>query len=173
MKKVKHGEDSFTLNASLLPSNTISRSTFSPSEENKCCGIHFANGIRTWNFLSILLLSFATNHCFIIEGSFSTLLLQDKTFYDVDIKDLAHTMANYKTIVFGTFTLLALFGRFIYQTWSYRTLIPLAAFVASLCVFLIPWGHSVYPGLLLIQFLLTFSPFIEGLSPMMVDYVQN
>ena len=103
----------------------------------------------------------------------ATLLLQDKTYYDVDIKKLAHTMANYKTIILVTFMVLAFFGRFIYDIWNYRTLIPLAAFAASLCVFLIPWGHSVYPGLLSIQFVLSFSLFLEGLSPMMVDYVQN
>lgn len=101
------------------------------------------------------------------------MLLQDKTYYDVDIKELAQTMANYATIILVIFMVLAFFGRFIYEIWNYRTLIPLTAFVATICVFLTPWGRSVYPGLLSIQFLLSFSLFLEGLNPMMVDYVQN
>lgn len=132
-----------------------------------------AKGISIWNFNCILLLTFANNHCYKIEGTFSTLLLQDKTYYNVDVDNLANTMATYKTIVYSTFIIFSFFGRFIYDTWSYRTLIPISAFTASLCVFLIPWGHSVYPGLLIIQFILTLSLFLENLNPMMVDYVQN
>lgn len=109
----------------------------------------------------------------LIEGSFITLLLQDKKYYEVDIKSLARTMASYNTILDVIFIVLSLFGRFIYETWNYRTLIPLSVFVATLAIFLMPWGHSVYPGLLLIQFALSFSLFVLGLNPIMVDYIQN
>ena len=82
-------------------------------------------------------------------------------------------MANYKTITLVILIVFGFFGRFVYDLWNYRTLIPLTAFTSLLCVILLPWGHSVYPGLLSIHFILSFSLFLEGLNPMMVDYVQN
>lgn len=80
------------------------------------------------------------------------LLLQDKEYYQVDIDSLAHTMANYKTIVTVIFIVLSFFGRFIYDTWSYRCLIPLAGFIAGalpyvlysfLYIYILDWTQSL------------------------------
>lgn len=140
---------------------------------SKSCGLYFARGITVWNFLCLLLLTFGANQCHKIAGQFSTLLLQDKDFYDVDLHSLGRTRATFKTIIGVLLILLSFFGRFFYEVWSYRTLIPMVMFVASASVFALPWGQSLYPGMLTIEFTLLFSLFVEGLNPMMVDYLQN
>ncbi len=61
----------------------------------------------------------------------------------------------------------------LYDKYGLHLVTAFSTFTVALCVFLLPFGHSVFPGLLCIQTVLNSATIIALFSPMLVVYVAD